>query len=64
MAKTGLQKMQNGESFWEKNMEKYPTGLKFAPKIILGRMILRSHTYLKVYKCWRILPIPKTPNIK
>ena len=20
--------------FWEKNMEKYPTGLKFAPKII------------------------------
>ena len=27
-------------------------------------MILRNHTYLKVYKCWRILPILKTPTIK
>ena len=27
-------------------------------------MILRKHTYLKVYKCWRILPILKTPTIK
>ena len=27
-------------------------------------MILRIHTYLKVYKCWRILPIliPYTPS--
>ena len=29
-----------------------------------SRMILRNHTYLKVYKCWRILPILKTPTIK
>ena len=28
------------------------------------RMILRSHTYLKVYKCWRILSILKTATIK
>ena len=27
-------------------------------------MILRNHTYLKVYKCWQILPILKTPTIK
>ena len=27
-------------------------------------MILRNHTYLKVCKCWRILPILKTPTIK
>ena len=27
-------------------------------------MILRSHTYLKVYKCWRILPTLKIPSIK
>ena len=27
-------------------------------------MILRNHTYLKVYKCWRILPILKMPTIK
>ena len=27
-------------------------------------MILRNHTYLKVYKCWRILPILKIPTIK
>ena len=27
-------------------------------------MILKNHTYLKVYKCWRILPILKTPTIK
>ena len=27
-------------------------------------MILRNNTYLKVYKCWRILPILKTPTIK
>ena len=27
-------------------------------------MILRNHTYLKVYKCWRILTILKTPTIK
>ena len=27
-------------------------------------MILRNHTYLKVYKCWKILPILKTPTIK
>ena len=27
-------------------------------------MILRNHTYLKVYKCWRILLILKTPTIK
>ena len=27
-------------------------------------MILRNHTYLKVYKCWWILPILKTPTIK
>ena len=26
--------------FWEKNMEKYPTGLKFAPKIIPGVRLL------------------------
>ena len=29
-----------------------------------ARMILRNHTYLKVYKCWRILPILKTTTIK
>ena len=28
-----------------------------------ARTILRNHTYLKVYKCWRILPIIKTPTI-
>ena len=27
-------------------------------------MILRNHIYLKVYKCWRILAILKTPTIK
>ena len=27
-------------------------------------MILKNHTYLKVYKCWQILPILKTPTIK
>ena len=27
-------------------------------------MILRNHTYLKAYKCWRILPILKMPTIK
>ena len=27
-------------------------------------MILRNHTYLKVYKCWWILPILKIPTIK
>ena len=27
-------------------------------------MILRNNSYLKVYKCWRILPILKTPTIK
>ena len=27
-------------------------------------MILRNHTYLKVYKYWWILPILKTPTIK
>ena len=27
-------------------------------------MILRNYTYLKVYKCWQILPILKTPTIK
>ena len=32
-------------------------------RLIVG-MILRNHTYLKVYKCWRILPILKTPTIK
>ena len=26
------------------------------------RMILRNHTYLKVYKCWRILPIQEMQN--
>ena len=30
---------------------------------VLG-MILRNHTYLKVYKCWWILPILKIPTIK
>ena len=30
----------------------------------LSGMILRNHTYLKVYKWWRILPILKTPTIK
>ena len=33
-------------------------------KRLLSRMILRNHTYLKVYKCWWILPILKTPTIK
>ena len=27
-------------------------------------MILRNPTYLKVYKCWQILPILKMPTIK
>ena len=27
-------------------------------------MILRNHNYLKVYKCWWILPILKTPTMK
>ena len=27
-------------------------------------MILRNHIYLKVYKCWRVLPILKTPTQK
>ena len=27
-------------------------------------MILRNHTYLKEYKCWRILPILKMATIK
>ena len=27
-------------------------------------MILMKHTYLKVYKCWRILPILKMPTIQ
>ena len=30
----------------------------------ISRMILRNHTYLKVYKCWRILLILKNPTIK
>ena len=33
------------------------------PQLKLG-MILRNHAYLKVYKCWWILPILKTPTIK
>ena len=36
----------------------------WSPKHCTTRMILRNHTYLKVYKCWRILPILKTPTIK
>ena len=31
--------------------------------ITKSRMILRNHTYLKEYKCWRILPILKIPTI-
>ena len=31
---------------------------------IWAGMILRNHTYLKAYKCWRILQILKTPTIK
>ena len=27
-------------------------------------MILRNHSYLKAYKCWRIFPILKTSTIK
>ena len=27
-------------------------------------IILRNHTYLKVYKCWQILPILKMPTMK
>ena len=30
----------------------------------IPEMILKNHTSLKVYKCWRILPILKTPTIK
>ena len=30
----------------------------------VARMILRNHTYLKVHKCWQILPILKTQTIK
>ena len=42
------------------NFFMYTYGLsRFQP-----RMILRNHTYLKVYKCWRILPILKTSTIK
>ena len=38
---------------------------KFEFHIIFSSgMILRNHTYLKVYKCWRILPNLKTPTIK
>ena len=36
----------------------------FAINVTETRMILRNHTYLKVYKCWWILPIFKTPTIK
>ena len=32
--------------------------------ISLAGMILRNNTYLKVYKCWQILPILKAPTIK
>ena len=32
--------------------------------LLSAGMILRNHTYLKVYKCWWILPILKTPTIK
>ena len=35
-----------------------------AVKTFKAGMILRNHTYLKVYKCWRILLILKTPTIK
>ena len=31
--------------------------------LVVG-MILRNHTYLKLYKGWQILPILKTPTIK
>ena len=31
---------------------------------LLAMMILRNHTYLKVYKYWRILPILETTTIK
>ena len=57
--------MKNGESFFR---EKY--GMKRREQETKTcqwsspRMILRNHTYLKVYKCWRILPILKTPTIK
>ena len=34
------------------------------PLIFGSGMILRNHSYLKVYKCWRILPILKIPTIK
>ena len=33
-------------------------------QVLVTGMILRNHTYLKVYKCWRILPILKIPTIK
>ena len=32
--KQGFKKYKMANLFWEKNMEKQPTGIKFAPKII------------------------------
>ena len=33
-------------------------------ELFVAGMILRNHSYLKVYKCWWILRILKTPTIK
>ena len=37
--KQGFKKCKMANLFWEKNMEKYPTGIKFAHKIILAAEI-------------------------
>ena len=39
-------------------------GQKIVCSSLQAGMILRNHTYLKVYKFWRILPFLKTPTIK
>ena len=46
--------------------EPVPFGIKegLVEEIIGSGIILRNHTYLKVYKCWRILPIIKMTTIK